>query len=247
MKTIAFIAASALLATTGFVSVPDAAQAQSRGAPRGSYAETCSGAYVNQGRLYADCLDTRSRARSTSIELAPCSSGDIANENGLLVCPGARGQFESNGGGNNGGGNNGGGWNGGGGNNGGGNNGGGWNGGGWNGGGNNGGGWNGGGGNNGGGWNGGNNGGGRNSITVFYDRDYRGGFQTFRGEQYNLGNTDFNDQISSIQVNGPWEVCSDSGFRGQCQIIEGNVRNLNNTGLNDRISSMRPARGGGRW
>jgi len=225
MKTIAFIAAGAVFATAGFVSVPDAAEAQSRGAPRGSYVETCSGAYVNQGRLYADCLDMRSRARATSIELAPCSSSDIANDDGLLVCQGVRGTFENNGGGRPGGGNSGGGWNGGG---------------------NNGGGWNGGGGNNGGGWNGGNNGG-RNSITVFADRDYRGAFQTFRGEQYNLGNTDFNDQISSIQLNGPWEVCSDSGFRGYCQVIEGNVRNLNNTGLNDRISSMRPARGGGRY
>lgn len=227
MKTIAFIAAGAVLATGGLMSVPHSAEAQSRGAPRGSYAETCSGAYVNQGRLYADCLDTRSRSRSTSIELAPCSSSDIANMDGLLSCGDIRGRFENNGGG----GNNGGGWNGG-------NNGGGWNGG------NNGGGWN--GGNNGGGWNGGNNGG-RNSITVFADRDYRGAFQTFRGEQYNLGNTDFNDQISSIQVNGPWEVCSDSGFRGYCQIIEGNIRNLNSSGLNDRISSMRPVRGGNRW
>lgn len=219
MKTIALIAATAVLATAGVVSVPDAAEAQSRGAPRGSYAQSCSGAYVNQGRLYADCLDTRGRARSTSIELAPCSSSDIGNDNGLLVCQGVRGQFENNGGGN------GGGWNGGGGGNNGGNNGGGW-----------------GGGNNGGGWNSG-----RNSITVFADRDYRGAFQTFRGEQYNLSNTDFNDRISSIQLNGPWEVCSDSGFRGYCQVIEGNVRNLNNTGLNDRISSMRPLRGGGRY
>ena len=102
------------------------------------------------------------------------------------------------------------------------------------------------GGNNGGGWNGGNNGGG-NSITVFADSDYRGASRTFRGEQYNLSNTGFNDQISSIRLNGSWEVCSDSGFRGYCQVIEGNVRNLNNTGLTDRISSMRPLRGGGRY
>jgi len=219
VKIIALFAAGAVLATAGFVSVPQEAAAQSRGVPGGSYTQTCSGARVGQGRLYANCLDTRSRARASSIELAPCSSGDIANDNGLLVCGNMRGQFENAGGG--GGGNNGGGWNGGG------------NGGGWN------------GGNNGGGWNGG--GGGRNSITVFTNRDYRGAFQTFRGEVYSLGNTDFNDQISSIQVDGPWEFCSDSGFRGDCQIIDGNVRNLNTSGLNDRISSMRPVRSGGRW
>ena len=115
------------------------------------------------------------------------------------------------------------------------------NGGGW--GGNNGGGW-GGGGNNGGGW-GGNNG--RSSITVYADSNYRGYSQTFRGEIANLGNSGLNDQISSMEVNGPWEVCTDANFRGQCTVISSNQRNLGSTGYNDRISSMRPARRGGRW
>ena len=175
----------------------------------GSYTATCSRSRVSQGRLYAECLDGRSRSRSTSIDLSTCArSGDIANDNGLLVCSGGRGRFEDLGGGNSGG--NGNGWNGGG----------------------------------SGGWNGGGN---WNSITVFTARDYRGDSRTFQGEVFNLGNTYFNDAISSIQVNGPWEICSDSGFRGDCQVIEGNVRNLNNSGLNDRISSMRPLRRGGRW
>ena len=94
-----------------------------RVAPRGSYAQSCSGSYVNQGRLYADCRDTRGSVRGSSIELNRCSSSDIGNDNGLLVCNNVRGRWEDRGGGNNGGGNNGGGWNGG-------NNGGGWNGGG---------------------------------------------------------------------------------------------------------------------
>lgn len=229
MKTLTFFAAGAVLAGAGFAAAPQTAEAQQRGAPRGSYAESCSGAYVNQGRLYADCRDTRGRTRSTSIELAPCSSSDIGNDNGLLVCYNVRGQFENNGGGNNGGG-----W---GGNNGG-NNGGGWGG---NNGGNNGGGW---GGNNGGGW--GNNNG-RNSITVYADSNYRGYSQSFRGEVANLGRSGLNDQISSIEVNGAWEVCTDANFRGECQVITSSTRNLNNTNINDRISSMRPARRGGRW
>lgn len=228
MKTLTFVAAGAVLAAAGFTAAPQTAEAQSRGAPRGSYADSCTGSYVNQGRLYADCRDMRGSTRSTSIELAPCSSSDIGNDNGLLVCQGVRGQFENNGnGGNNGGGNNGGGW--GGGNNGG-NNGGGW-------GGNN-------GGNNGGGWG---NGGGRNSITVYADRDYRGYSQSFRSEIADLGRSGLNDQISSIEVNGAWEVCTDAYFRGSCQVITSSTRNLNNTGVNDRISSIRPARNGGRW
>ena len=38
-----------------------------RVAPRGSYTQSCSGDYVNQGRLYADCRDERGRLRGTSI------------------------------------------------------------------------------------------------------------------------------------------------------------------------------------
>ncbi len=195
-----------------------------RVAPRGSFAQSCTGAYVNQGRLYADCRDTRGNMRGTSIELARCSSSDIGNDNGLLVCFNHRGDYEDRGGGRPGGGRPGGG-----------------NGGGW-GGGNNGGGW--GGGNNGGGW-GGNNG--RSSITVYADSNYRGYSQTFRGEISNLGNSGLNDQISSMEVSGSWEVCTDANFRGQCTVISSNQRNLGSTGYNDRISSMRPARGGGRW
>ena len=53
---------------------------QQRVAPRGSYAQSCTGAYVNQGRLYADCRDQRGQPRGTSIELARCSSAEIAND-----------------------------------------------------------------------------------------------------------------------------------------------------------------------
>lgn len=240
------IAALALLAGGGQERAPSQDGGAQRVAPRGSYADSCSGSYVNQGRLYADCQDTRGNVRGSSIELARCSSSDIGNDNGLLVCYNVRGDYEdrnNNGGGGrpgNGGGNNGGGW-GGGGNNGG-NNGGGWGNGGNNGG-NNGGGWGNGGGNNGGGW-----GGNRNGITVYGDRDYRGQSQSFNSEIANLGRSGLNDQISSIEINGgAWEVCSDAYFRGDCQVITSSTRNLNNTYLNDRISSMRPARGGGRW
>lgn len=92
------------VAATAFTAAPQVADAQSRGAPRGSYQQTCQGAYVNQGRLYADCRDERGRMRETSIELARCASSDIGNDNGLLVCHGQRGEYEDRPGGGNGGG-----------------------------------------------------------------------------------------------------------------------------------------------
>lgn len=67
---------------------------QARVAPRGDYRESCSGEYVNRGRLYADCRNDRGRVRGTSIELNRCTAYEIRNDNGLLVCGPNRGQFE---------------------------------------------------------------------------------------------------------------------------------------------------------
>lgn len=164
-----------------------------RVAPRGDYRDSCSGEYVNRGRLYADCRTRRGQIRGTSIELNRCSDHMIRNDDGLLVCGPWRGQFEDRPGGGNGGGGPGGGW-----------------------------------------------GGGRGEITVYRDAMYRGQSTVFRGEQANLRNTGFNDNISSMQFRGTWEVCTDAYFRGTCRTFSDDVWNLQQHGLNDRISSMRP-------
>lgn len=65
-----------------------------RVAPRGDYRDSCSGEYVNRGRLYADCRTDRGRIRGTSIELNRCSDHEIRNRDGLLVCGPWRGQYE---------------------------------------------------------------------------------------------------------------------------------------------------------
>ena len=70
-----------------------------RVAPRGDYRDSCSGEYVNRGRLYADCRDRRGNVRGTSIELNRCSAYEIRNDNGLLVCGPHRGSYEDRGGG----------------------------------------------------------------------------------------------------------------------------------------------------
>lgn len=73
--------------------------AQERGAPRGDYTASCSGSYVNRGRLYADCRTRRNDIRETSIELRQCSDYEIRNDNGILVCGPYRGSDESQSGG----------------------------------------------------------------------------------------------------------------------------------------------------
>ena len=77
---------------------PYAPGGQERVAPRGDYRDSCSGEYVNRGRLYADCRDRRGAVRGTSIELNRCSDYEIRNENGLLVCGPHRGSYEDRGG-----------------------------------------------------------------------------------------------------------------------------------------------------
>ena len=178
---------------------------QQRVAPRGGYAQSCTEAYVNRGRLYADCRDMRGQMRGTSIELARCGNEEINNDNGLLVCGRFRGDYEGAQPGRPGPGNGGPGW----------------------------------GGGNGGGW-------GRSSITVYENSNFRGASREFTSEDRNLGRTPFNDRISSVRVQGRWEVCTDAEFRGRCRVVEGDVRNLSG-GFNDSISSMRPVRGGGRY
>ena len=198
---ISSFAALAAMVTVPQQAAPHNDQEPQRVSPRGSYSRSCSGDYVNQGRLYADCRDTRGNVRGTSIELNRCSSHDIGNDNGLLVCGPVRGQFEDRRGDNGGG--------------------------------------------RGDRWddrNDRNNRGGRSSITVYRDADFRGASYSFNGEIVNLGNTEFNDVISSMRFRGEWEVCTDAYFRGQCQTFSDDVRNLDRWGMNDRISSLRPVR-----
>lgn len=213
----ALITSCLVLVATGFTGLtvaPVEAQPQLKGAPRGEYTYTCSGAYVNMGRLYADCRDQRGQMHATSIELARCTDSPIQNNNGLLVCGRHRGDFERPGGGppthpshpGNPGypgypghpsqpGRPGGGW------------------------------------------------GNSRSIMVFEHADFRGRSLEIEGEISNLKEVGMNDRISSVATRGRWEVCTDAGFRGNCMIIDGDISNLKEARMNDSISSMRPIRG----
>ena len=100
MKMFATIGAGAAIVLGGFVTAaPLDAQAQQRVAPRGDYARSCSGAYVNRGRLYADCRTRGGQMRGTSIDLRYCGDDDIRNDDGLLICGRHRGDFERESGG----------------------------------------------------------------------------------------------------------------------------------------------------
>jgi hypothetical protein len=106
------LAAMAVMSAAPQQRAPQMPDAQLRVAPRGDYRDSCSGEYVNRGRLYADCRTRRNQIQGTSIELNRCSAYEIRNSDGVLTCGPVRGQIEGRPGGGNGGGN-GGGWGGG--------------------------------------------------------------------------------------------------------------------------------------
>jgi hypothetical protein len=76
-------------------------------------------------------------------------------------------------------------------------------------------------------------------ITLFTDRDFRGGRVTVERDAYNLADFGFNDRASSLVVrSGVWQLCEHKDFGGYCaEFGPGEYRDLPN--FNDRISSAR--------
>jgi len=91
---IEMLAAAAVVSGAGQDFAPQIPGGPERVAPRGDYRDSCSGEYVNRGRLYADCRNNRGNIRGTSIELNRCANYEIRNNDGLLVCGPNRGEYE---------------------------------------------------------------------------------------------------------------------------------------------------------
>ena len=91
---IEMLAAAAVVSGAGQEFAPQIPGGPERVAPRGDYRDSCSGEYVNRGRLYADCRNNRGNIRETSIELNRCANYEIRNNDGLLVCGPNRGEYE---------------------------------------------------------------------------------------------------------------------------------------------------------
>jgi len=80
-------------------------------------------------------------------------------------------------------------------------------------------------------------------AVIFVHPEYRGAALAIDGPVYNLDELGFNDTMSSIDVNGRWEVCEHPDFRGRCAVIDGATPHLSRFHMNDNISSMRPLDG----
>lgn len=84
-------------------------------------------------------------------------------------------------------------------------------------------------------------------ATIFIDDDFRGRSLTLNRGIRRLGQSGFEDKISSIGIrSGVWLVCSDDDFRGRCVTLDRSVGRLGAIGMEDNISSIRPLRRGDR-
>lgn len=89
---------------------------------------------------------------------------------------------------------------------------------------------------------GGRRGRGGSRIVVYEHINFEGASRTFEGEIASMGAFRFNDVISSMEIRGAWEVCTDANFLGRCEVYRNDVSTLTPLGLNDVISSLRPVR-----
>lgn len=77
-------------------------------------------------------------------------------------------------------------------------------------------------------------------VVLYEHGDFQGRQLALREAVPDLGEQDFNDRASSIEViSGQWEFCLDAQYRGQCFVLGPGRHNLERS-RNDRISSVRP-------
>lgn len=81
----------------------------------------------------------------------------------------------------------------------------------------------------------------RGEAVIYAHPDFYGDAIVIRGAEPNLKEIGLNDRVSSIEVSGSWEICTDPNFRGRCTIINGSVTRLSDLRMNDNITSLRPA------
>lgn len=80
----------------------------------------------------------------------------------------------------------------------------------------------------------------RGEAIAYKHPNFEGPAISITGPIENLAYERFNDTISSIELNGAWEICVDPNFRGKCRIIYGSVARLADIRMNDNITSLRP-------
>lgn len=79
----------------------------------------------------------------------------------------------------------------------------------------------------------------RPQITVFEHAGFQGRSRVIDGDAPDLRWVQFNDMISSIQVQGgQWELCLEPDYRGTCQVIDASLPNMSEWSFNDRVSSI---------
>lgn len=80
----------------------------------------------------------------------------------------------------------------------------------------------------------------RAQITLFRGPHFRGRSVDVNDAVSDLRSLRLQDQVSSIRVDGVWQICSNAKFRGRCRIVDRDISNLSSIGMDDTVSSIRP-------
>lgn len=80
----------------------------------------------------------------------------------------------------------------------------------------------------------------RSQITLYRGPGFRGRSADVSGPVSDLRSLRLQDQVSSVRVDGVWQICSNAKFRGRCKIVDRDISNLSNIGMDDTVSSVRP-------
>jgi len=77
-------------------------------------------------------------------------------------------------------------------------------------------------------------------ITIFEDSYYRGHSANFTNSVPSLVTANFNDKLSSFQINNSaWMLCEDVNYGGKCSTHRENSSNVQVLKINDKISSLK--------
>ena len=76
-------------------------------------------------------------------------------------------------------------------------------------------------------------------IRLYTDDNFKGRVVVLRDTTDDLSRVNFNDTVSSIQVDaGSWEVCAHADFKGDCKTLErGDYRSL--PGMNNFVTDCK--------
>jgi len=84
----------------------------------------------------------------------------------------------------------------------------------------------------------------RSGVILYSGKNFSGRTLSVRNDYGNLRTTGFNDAVSSIRIvgRGTWRFCSDRNYGGRCVNVSSDVRDMNRLAVRTAVSSIQRVR-----